>query len=99
MIGMRLPMRRLPRGGRQLLEREAHQLLQLGPASMRFVQRGGERRALLREQRLRVEHVLAGGASGVELLLPDAQVLLGLADGGARRVERRSEEHTSELQS
>src|SRR5262249_14166155 len=53
-----------------------------------LVQGGGERRPLLGEERLRVEDVLAGGASGVELLLADAQVLLRLADGGVRRVER-----------
>src|SRR4029077_9631248 len=53
-----------------------------------LVQRGGERRPLLREQGLCVEDVFAGGASGIELLLSDAKILLGLADGGTRRVER-----------
>ena len=43
-------MRQLPRGVRQRFERQAHQLLQLGAARVRLVERGGERRALLREQ-------------------------------------------------
>jgi len=54
-----------------------------------LVEGGGEGGTLAREQQLGVEDVLAGGAAGVELLLPDAQVLLRLADGAAGGVERR----------
>src|SRR5262245_30694789 len=86
-IGMRLAMDRSPRGGCQVFQRQAHQLLQLGPSRVGLVQGGGERRPLLGEERLGVEDVLAGGASGIELLLADAQVLLRLPDGGVRGVE------------
>src|SRR5262245_56266166 len=86
-IGMRLAMARSPRGGCQVFQRQAHQLLQLGASRVRLVEGGGERRPLLGEERLSVEDVLAGGAPGVELLLADAEVLLRLPDGGVRRVE------------
>src|SRR5262245_26228441 len=70
-----------PRGGDHLVERQPHQLLQLGAAGVRLVERGGERGALACEQRLGVERVFAGGAAGGELLAADAQVLLRLNDG------------------
>ena len=64
--------------GMQLVDRAAHQALQLGAARLRLVERGRERRALLREQRLAIEHVVAGRPAGVELLAADAEVLLRL---------------------
>src|SRR5262245_41766431 len=88
MRGMRLAIARLPPDRRALFQREAHQLLELGPARMRLVERRRERGALEGEQGLGVEDVLAGGAAGVELLAADAEVLLRLADRGARRIER-----------
>src|ERR1700687_4891579 len=67
---------------RGFVERKPDELLEFGAPRVCLIQRRGQCGALLREQRLGVEHVLAGGAAGVELLLPNAQVLLRLTDGG-----------------
>src|SRR5207253_921142 len=74
-----------PRVGDDVVEREPEQLLQLGAPRVRLVERARARGALRGEQRLGVEHVVAGRPAGVELLAADAEVLLRLRHPGLGR--------------
>src|SRR5215475_7367724 len=77
-----------PLCGEQRLERLAHELLQLGAARLRLVERGGEDSALFGKQALRVQHIACLGAAGIELLLADAEIFLCLSDRDLRGIER-----------
>src|SRR5207253_10611620 len=71
------------------VEREPDELLQLRPSRVRLVHRARERSALAREERARVEDIVARGPAGAELVAADAEVLLRLHDPGACRLRRR----------